>query len=115
MNDAATAPPFEIVEQRDVTVVARDGTRLATNVYLPGRGGRVAEGRFPAIVRRTPYGKDLTLRRGQFWRFFVPKGYACVVQDVRGRYGSGGHWDPLRQGGADRAGLLALVAAPPRA
>ena len=55
--------PFEIIEQRDIKVRARDGTPLATNLYLPGRGGVLAPGRFPAIVRRTPYGKDFTPRR----------------------------------------------------
>ena len=109
----AASAPFEIIEQRDVMVVARDGTRLATNLYLPGRDGAVAPGRFPAIVRRTPYGKDFTPRRGHAWRFFTPRGYAVVMQDVRGRYGSEGRWDPLRQDGADGADLIAWIAAQP--
>jgi predicted acyl esterase len=41
-----------------VLVTARDGVRLATDVYLPARNGAIANGRFPAIVERTPYNKD---------------------------------------------------------
>ena len=86
--------PFEIVERRDVMVRMRDGVELATNLYFPGRGGAPAPGRFPAVVRRTPYGKDFTQRRSMFWRRLVPAGYIVVVQDVRGRFGSGGCWRP---------------------
>ena len=93
MSDPA---PYEIVEQRDVMVRARDGVLLATNIYFPGRDGAPAAGRFPTVVRRTPYGKDCTMQRGMFWRRLTPAGYVVVVQDVRGRYGSGGRWRPDR-------------------
>jgi hypothetical protein len=105
--------PYEIVEQRDVMVTARDGVALATNLYFPGRDGAPAAGRFPTIVRRTPYGKDCTPQRGMFWRRLTPAGYVVVVQDVRGRFGSGGRWRPLRDDGADGADLLAWIAAQP--
>ena len=29
-------------------------------------------------------------------RYWARRGYACVVQDVRGKYGSEGEWDPFR-------------------
>lgn len=107
------ARPYEIIERRDVGVRMRDGVELATNLFLPGRDGAPAPGRFPAVVRRTPYGKDFTARRGMFWRRFTPAGYVCVVQDVRGRYGSAGRWRPLRDDGDDGADLLAWIAAQP--
>ena len=110
MTDPA---PYEIVEQRDVMVRARDGVQLATNIYFPGRDGAAAPGRFPAVVRRTPYGKDCTMQRGMFWRRLTPAGYVVVVQDVRGRYGSAGRWDPIRDDGRDGADLLAWIAAQP--
>src|SRR5512139_1598672 len=47
---------WEVVARRDVMIPARDGIRLATDVYLPGRNG-IVTGRFPAIVERTPYNK----------------------------------------------------------
>jgi putative CocE/NonD family hydrolase len=111
--DAPPDAPYEIVEQRDVTVTARDGVGLATTLFFPGRDGAIAPGRFPTIVRRTPYGKDFTLRRSMFWKRLTPAGYVVAIQDVRGRYGSGGRWRPIRDDGADGADLLAWIAAQP--
>ena len=93
-------PAFDIVEQRDLMVEARDGVRLATNVFLPGRDGVAAQGRFPTVVARTPYGKGFGTAAA-LPTHFVPYGYAVVVQDVRGRYGSEGRWRPLSDDGQD--------------
>ncbi|HTX49123.1 MAG TPA: CocE/NonD family hydrolase [Caulobacteraceae bacterium] len=103
---------FEIVEQRDLHVGMRDGVRLATNVFLPGRAGEVAAGRFPTVLARTPYGKDFGVI-ATLHRRFTPRGYAFVVQDVRGRYGSEGRWRPLSDDGDDGVDLLAWIAAQP--
>jgi len=103
-------PPFEIIEQRDLQVGMRDGVRLATNVFLPGRDRRVAAGQYPAVVARTPYGKDFGTI-ATLHTHFVPFGYAVVIQDVRGRYGSEGRWRPLSDDGRDGADLLAWIAA----
>ena len=67
-------------------VTMRDGTRLATDVYLPHRPGRV-----PAVLARTPYGA----RGNAVWfpaigRLFADNGMAFVAQDTRGHYGSEG-------------------------
>jgi len=104
------APGFEVVVTRDVMVTARDGTRLATDVYAPGRGGLVS-GRFPAIVERTPYNKESGAESAV--QYFVPLGYVVVRQDVRGRYRSEGRWRPLRDDGPDGADLLRWIAAQP--
>jgi uncharacterized protein len=72
----------------------RDGTRLATDVYLPARGGAVLEGKYPVVLTRTPYNKSTGA--DVVARMFVPFGYVLVIQDVRGRYGSQGHWRPIR-------------------
>ena len=45
--------PVDIVIERDVPVVMRDGVTLRANVYRPAVGGP-----FPVITERTPYGKD---------------------------------------------------------
>ena len=107
-NDPAT--PYEIVVTRDVMVTARDGVRLAADVYLPGRGG-ASSGRFPAIVERTPYNKATT--SDAITKYFVPRGYAVVFQDVRGRYKSEGKWRPIRDDGPDGADLLKWIAGQP--
>jgi putative CocE/NonD family hydrolase len=106
----ASPGPFEIVIHRDVMVAARDGVRLATDVYLPARNGAVSSG-VPAIVERTPYNKE----RGTdaLVNFFVPRGYAVVFQDVRGRYRSEGRWRPITDDGPDGADLLKWIAAQP--
>src|SRR6185312_1926366 len=103
---------FEIVALRDVRIRARDGVALATNVFLPGRDGATAPGRFPTVVARTPYGKDFGTAAA-LPAAFVPHGYAVVVQDVRGRYGSEGRWRPHADDGPDGQDLLAWIAAQP--
>lgn len=101
---------YQVVATRNVMVVARDGMRLATDVYAPGRNG-VVSGRFPAIVERTPYNKVSGAESPV--EYFVPRGYVVVRQDIRGRYASEGTWRPLRDDGPDGADLLAWIAAQP--
>ena len=60
----------------------RDNIRLATDIYLPEGAGRV-----PTVLVRTPYGK--TIGTAAYYRF-VQRGYAVVIQDVRGREDSEG-------------------------
>ena len=103
---------FAAVTHHDLMVEARDGVRLATNVFLPGHDGAPAPRRFPTVVARTPYGKDFGTAAA-LPTHFVPYGYAVVIQDVRGRYGSEGRWRPLSDDGADGADLLAWIAAQP--
>ena len=83
-----SAQAYEVKELRDLMVPARDGIKLGTNVFLPARGDSVVSGRFPAIVERTPYNKDGVA--SSLVAYFVSRGYAVVVQDVRGRYRSEG-------------------------
>jgi len=76
-----------IVLAKDVMLAMRDGIRLATDVYRPAADGAYVEGRFPTILLRTPY--DKTDRRySEIGDFFVPRGYAVVLQDMRDRYRS---------------------------
>lgn len=74
----------------DVMVAMGDGVRLACDVYLPE-----GDGPFPTVLIRMPYGKTehycyMTI----IGPFYASKGYACVVQDVRGKWGSEGTFDP---------------------
>lgn len=84
---------------RDVTVPMRDGVRLATDVYRP-----LDEDPHPVLILRLPYGKDDIHLVGTL--LFSPddavrRGYAVVVQDVRGTNGSEGVFEPYRQERAD--------------
>ena len=100
------APPMQPQQQLGVRVPMRDGVRLSTNVFLPS-----ASGRYPAILIRTPYNKGESLNAG--WQAFVNHGYAMVLQDVRGRYGSEGAFDPLGQESADGDDTLNWIAGQP--
>lgn len=80
---------YGIVLAKDVMVQMRDGIRLATDIYRPARDGELVDGRWPTIVCLTPY--DKTERRyTEIADFFVPHGYAVVLQDLRDRHRSEG-------------------------
>jgi putative CocE/NonD family hydrolase len=80
-------PDHGIVVSLDVMVAMRDGVRLATDVYRPARpDGSPAPGRFPAILGRTSYDKsDPVMWVEPVAKFFAPRGYVVVLQDLRGR------------------------------
>ena len=84
---------FDVVVSKDVMIAMRDGVKLATDIYRPARNGVPVDGRFPVIMERTPYNKDGGANTAAF---FVPRGYVFVVQDVRARYKSEGHWTPIK-------------------
>jgi putative CocE/NonD family hydrolase len=87
----------EVVIEEDVPIVMRDGVRLYANVYRPQ-----AEGRFPVIVIRLPYGKDeYYCRMPAIGKFWAKKGYAAVIQDVRGKFTSEGSFEPFENEVAD--------------
>jgi putative CocE/NonD family hydrolase len=81
---------------RDVAIAMRDGVTLRADIYKPARGGP-----FPVLVFRTPYGKHNAARSDGMHLKAVERGYAVVMQDVRGRFASDGLFDPYRQEGAD--------------
>jgi len=66
-------------------VAMRDKIKLATDVYVPGNG----KGKYPVIVVRTPYGKSQGATI--FANLAKFRGYALVVQDLRGRFKSEGN------------------------
>ncbi|MQA98017.1 MAG: CocE/NonD family hydrolase, partial [Streptosporangiales bacterium] len=70
----------------------RDGILLATDVYLPSRGRR-----WPVLLSRLPYdkaGDECFMPDTARW--FTERGYAVVVQDVRGKVRSDGVTAPFR-------------------
>jgi len=101
---------YDVVVQKNVTATMRDGVRLAADLYLPARGGRVAEGRFPAVMERTPYDKESKVNEG---RYFARRGYVAVMQDVRGRFQSEGEWYPFAKEAPDGHDSVEWAAAQP--
>ncbi len=90
----------------DVNVSARmrDGAVLRADIYRPSQ-----DGRFPAILARTPYGKS----RGSGYMDpprFARSGYVVVIQDCRGTGESEGEyypWDCDTEDGYDTVEWLA--------
>ena len=107
------AEPFEVALEDNVRVRMRDGVALATDVYRPARNGQAVAGRFPVIVERTPYGRNVTSfrditaanarpkTRAEVAESFVRHGYVVVFQDCRGRYDSEGEFIKYLNEGAD--------------
>src|SRR5215471_19452751 len=94
----------------DVMVPMRDGVRLATDIYFPAKNGAALEGKRPVILERTPYRKSANL---YMTIPFLQNGYIVVLQDVRGRYGSEGHWFPLRDDVNDGVDAAKWIGAQP--
>ena len=92
----------------DVPVPMRDGVTLRANVYRP------PEGRWPVLLTRLPYGKDLPLGSSLFDPIQAARqGYVVVVQDTRGRFTSEGDWNPFEGEGVDGFDTIAWAASQP--
>jgi hypothetical protein len=91
----------DLVVQRDLRVPMPDGVELLADLWTPRAGGES----WPIALMRSPYG-----RRGLIGtagvRPLAERGYRVLIQSVRGTYGSGGEFDPIRQERAD--GLATL-------
>ena len=86
----AAAP--SVVVEKNVPATMRDGTILRADVYRPD-----APGRYPVVLRRTPYSKNAGSSPESF-RELAAEGYVVVVQDTRGRYASEGVAVPHDEG-----------------
>ena len=83
----------EIIVQKNVPAEMRDGTTLVADVYRPG--GEASDGGYPVLLTRQPYGKELpTVTSYLNATKAAGRGYIIVIQDVRGRFGSEGEWNP---------------------
>jgi putative CocE/NonD family hydrolase len=81
---------------RDAAAPMRDGVVLRADILRPE-----GPGPFPVLVYRTPYGKADALKDYTTFEHAVERGYAVVVQDVRGRYASAGEFRPYQNEGRD--------------
>ena len=102
MDKKTEAPPFDKIPTltpdrssldrvlSDQMIAMRDGVRLATDIYLPD-----GDGPFPVILTRMPYGKtENYCFMPIIGAYYADKGYVYVAQDVRGKWGSEGSFDP---------------------
>ncbi|MGW4203687.1 CocE/NonD family hydrolase [Streptomyces sp. NPDC004726] len=76
-------------------VPAADGSPLITDHYFPR-----AEGDFPTLLVRSPYGRSLPWS-SLYGLLFAEQGFHVVLQSCRGTGGSGGDFDLWRNEAAD--------------
>ena len=88
-------PGYDVEMRLDVKVPMRDGIDLSADIYLP-----TADGSFPTVLMRTPYSNnsESVIEKG---RTLANAGYACVIQDTRGRWDSDGKHYPFHHDGRD--------------
>jgi putative CocE/NonD family hydrolase len=103
-QNGSGAPPFDVLLESNHRVALRDGVKLATDVYRPARNGKAVAGRFPVILERTPYGRNVTYfrditaanttpkTRAEVAEYYVRHGYVVVFQDCRGCHDSEGEF-----------------------
>lgn len=83
--------------KREVMIPMRDGVSLYTAIYEPVD----AVSKRPIIMRRTPYGckpygNELTKDLEKDFKYFAEHQYIIVLQDVRGKNKSQGHFVQVR-------------------
>jgi len=85
-------PPLtrRVSVHRGLSVRARDGVILRTDVYTP-----LGVDEAPAVLVRTPYGRSGPT--ALIARTVAGYGFRVVVQSCRGTFGSGGVFEPLRR------------------
>lgn len=96
--------PFAVEQAVTVQIPMRDGIMLAADVWLP----KQCQTPVPCILVRTPYGRQAA---GANHLCYVQRGYAVVIQDVRGRNDSEGDWKPLTCETEDGSDTLDWIAA----
>ena len=117
--------PFDALLESNVRVRLRDGVHLATDVYRPARDGKAVPGRFPTLMERTPYGRNVTSfrdftasnpqpkTRAEVAQYYVRRGYLVIFQDCRGRYDSEGQFTKYLSEGADGFDTCRWITAQP--
>jgi uncharacterized protein len=87
-------PEFAVRIERSVGFTTTDGIRLVADIYHPQRAGRTTA----TILVRIPYSKTTVnkLFATTVGRMWAERGYTVLIQGTRGRYESGGDYEPLR-------------------
>lgn len=102
----------------DIMVKMRDGTHLATDVYVPDAGNAKPAS---VLLERTPYDKHGTnhsdfsvrdprpLSKPEIAKQFAERGYVFILQDCRGRYKSEGVFQKYLCEAEDGADTIAWI------
>jgi hypothetical protein len=98
------APAYGIEMRHVDTAVVGDGIVLRATLWLP----KGQAGPFPTVVIRNPYGgADGACEWGQ--GVLAERGYAVLLQDTRGRFGSDGDFIPVEHERHDGAATVRWV------
>ncbi len=101
----ATQETVPVSVELNVPATMRDGTTLLANIYRP------AQGQWPVLLMRTPYGKDLPMAAVPLDPVQIAnRGYVVVIQDCRGRMASQGDRSPYRNEALDGVDTIAWAA-----
>ena len=87
-SSPSSQPEHDFEYLRDeLTTPMRDGTKLKADLYLPK-----GPGPWPVLIERTPYNKESSseVKAAESPPYYSARGYAVVIQDVRGRHKSEG-------------------------
>src|SRR5207248_11802816 len=108
-GNVMSGQPQEVTVEFDIPAKMRDGTVLRANVYRPAGAGR-----WPVLLTRLPYGKDLPLGSSALDPVQAARaGYVVVVQDTRGRFRSDGEFRPFVDDATDGFDTIAWAAGLP--
>ena len=102
----ALSAPYPVAVEKNVEVRMRDGVMLKSDIYRPE-----ASGRFPALLKRTPYSNGASSEI-PFFRRLASQGFVVAVQDTRGRYTSDGVSRPHEEAEDGRDAVEWLAALP---
>ncbi len=103
----ASQPTHSIRFLYDLKVPMRDGVKLSCDVFLPKGGGK-----WPVIFLRTPY-ETLHGPHIEWACWWARRGYACVIQDDRGKFESEGTFYAYHDDGRDGHDSLEWIANQP--
>jgi uncharacterized protein len=104
LSRAWSLPPRRnrVAVVRDVAVPMSDGTVLRADHYLPVTDRRVA-----TVLVRSPYGRGFPYNVSA--QLIAERGFHVLLQSVRGTFGSGGVFDPMRHEAGDGQDTVAWL------
>lgn len=101
-------PTRDLVIHRDLRVPMTDGVELLADRWVPASGG---DG-LPVALLRCPYGRGRLVGTGMA-RPLAERGFQVLMQSVRGTFGSGGLFEPMRNERADGLATLDWITRQP--
>jgi putative CocE/NonD family hydrolase len=94
---------MDVNVRKTIMVPMRDGVELGTDVY------QTDDEPHPVVLLRSPYDKDMAVSTVDSLKF-LRAGYILVAQDTRGRFSSGGTFNPFFDERSDGEDTLQWIA-----